>query len=183
MYGDIPQRVWTGKDMSYRHPKVFSCLGYAHIAKDQRGKLDPKSRLCLFLGYDEDEFGYRLWDLIYKKVIRSQDIVIMEEKTIADWEMEKTRSTSKSIENRPPVIESGRVDDRPNRTKVDPTEIGYKPFGRVDVNTLLTRCRQTQHVKRSISEKLSQDDCGKRINVCQLRNTLKTVTQILITEK
>ena len=88
--GDIPQRVWKGKDMSYRYLRVFNCLAYVHIAKDQRGKLDPKSRLCLFLGYDEDEFGYRLWDLIYKKVIRSQDIVIMEEKTIADWEMEKT---------------------------------------------------------------------------------------------
>ena len=37
------------------------------------------------LGYGEDEFGYQLWDLIDKKVIRSQDIVFMEDKTMADW--------------------------------------------------------------------------------------------------
>ena len=80
--------------MSYRHLKVFGCLLYVHVAKDQRGKLDPKSRPCIFLGYGEDEFGYRLCDLIDKKVIKSRDIVFMEEKTIADWETENTGSSS-----------------------------------------------------------------------------------------
>ena len=87
--GDIPERVWTGKDVSYWHLKVFSCLGYVHIAKDLRGELDPKSWPCIFVGYSEVEFGYQLWDLIDKKVIKSRDIVFMEEKTIANWEMEK----------------------------------------------------------------------------------------------
>ena len=40
------------------------------------------------MGYGEDEY------LIDKKVIRSRDIVFMEEKTIADWESEKKISTS-----------------------------------------------------------------------------------------
>ena len=75
--------MWTGKDVSYQHLRVFGCLSYVHIAKDRRGKLDPKSRPCIFLGYGEDEFGYRLWDLIDKKVIRSQYIVFMEEKIIS----------------------------------------------------------------------------------------------------
>ena len=56
--GDTPQRVWTIKDVSYRHLKVFGCLAYLHVAKDKRGKLDPKSRPCIFLGYRDDEFGY-----------------------------------------------------------------------------------------------------------------------------
>ena len=43
-----------------------------------------KSRPYIFLGYGEDEFGYKLWYLIDKKVIQSRDIVFMEEKTIAD---------------------------------------------------------------------------------------------------
>ena len=65
-----------------------------HVAKDQIGKLDPKSRLCIYLGYDKDEFSYWLWDLINKKVIRSRDIVFMEENTIADWETKKSGSSS-----------------------------------------------------------------------------------------
>mgnify|MGYP000417973794 FL=1 len=32
--GDVPQRVWTCKDVSYRHLRVFGCLAYVHIAKD-----------------------------------------------------------------------------------------------------------------------------------------------------
>ena len=38
---DIPQRVWTDKEASYRHLRVYGCLAYVHIRKDQRGKLDP----------------------------------------------------------------------------------------------------------------------------------------------
>ena len=58
--GDVPQRVWTDKDVSYRHLKLFGCLAYAHVAKEKWGKLDPKTPPCIFLGYDDDEFGYRL---------------------------------------------------------------------------------------------------------------------------
>ena len=91
---DIPQRVWTGKDASYRHLRVFSCLAYVHVAKEKRAKLEPKTQSCIFLRYGDDEFGYRPWDLAEKKVPRSKDIVFMEEKTITNWEMEKKRASS-----------------------------------------------------------------------------------------
>ena len=65
----IPQRVWTGKVISYRDLKVFDCLAYVHIAKDKRGKIDPKTQPCIFFGYGNDEFDYRLWNLTEKKVI------------------------------------------------------------------------------------------------------------------
>ena len=42
--GDVPQRVWTGKDVSYRHLKVFYCLAYVHVAMEKRGELDLKTR-------------------------------------------------------------------------------------------------------------------------------------------
>ena len=93
---DIPQRVWTGKDVSYRHLRVFSCLAYVHVAKEKRAKLELKTQSCIFLRYGDDEFGYRPWDLAEKKVPRSKDIVFMEEKTITNWESEKKIVTSKS---------------------------------------------------------------------------------------
>ena len=80
--GDSPQKVWTGKDVSYRHLKVFGCLAYVHVAKEKRAKLHPKSRPCIFLGYGDDELGYRVWDLVNKKVFRSRDIIFMEDRTI-----------------------------------------------------------------------------------------------------
>ena len=52
----------------------------------------------MFLGYDEHEFGYWMWNLINKKVIRSRDIVFMEENIIVDWETEKKGSSSESTD-------------------------------------------------------------------------------------
>ena len=53
-----------------------------HVAKDQRMKLDNRSKPCIFMGYSREEFGYRLWDLVDKKVVRSRDIVFIEDKNI-----------------------------------------------------------------------------------------------------
>ena len=80
--GDVPQRVWTGNYISYQHLRLFGCLMYMRVAKDQRSKLQSKSKPCIFMGYSKDEFAYRLWDLVGKKVVWSHDIVFMEDKTI-----------------------------------------------------------------------------------------------------
>ena len=71
-----------------------------YVAKDQRGKLDLKTWPCIFLGYGNEEFVYRLQDLAEKKVIRKRDIIFMEEKMIVNRE----------IENKPPATESRQVD-------------------------------------------------------------------------
>jgi len=47
---DIPKRVWTGKDVSYSHLKVFGCKTFAHVPKEQRLKLDSKATPCKFVG-------------------------------------------------------------------------------------------------------------------------------------
>ena len=59
---DIPERVWTGKDVSYSHLKVFECKAFAYVPKEQRLKLDNKATPCIFVGYGDAEFGYKLWD-------------------------------------------------------------------------------------------------------------------------
>ena len=87
--------------MSYQHLKVFECLAYVHVAKERRGKLDPKTRPCIFLGYGTDKFGYRVWDPVDKKVFWSRDIIFMEDKTLADWELEKKIKNSEEIRPKP----------------------------------------------------------------------------------
>ena len=50
LHGNVPERVWTRKDVSYKHLRVFSCKVYIHIPKDERSKLHDKAkhflRLC-----------------------------------------------------------------------------------------------------------------------------------------
>ncbi|GJZ27300.1 putative RNA-directed DNA polymerase [Tanacetum coccineum] len=83
---DVPDRVWSGKDVSYRHLRVFGCKAFVHIPKDERSKLDVKTKPCVFLGYGQDEFGYRLYDPVQKKLVRSRDVVFEEDLTLKDVE-------------------------------------------------------------------------------------------------
>ena len=42
--GDVLERVWTGKDVSYKHLKIFGCRVYVHIPKHEKLKLDDKAK-------------------------------------------------------------------------------------------------------------------------------------------
>ena len=82
--GDIPKRVWTGKFVSFNHLRVFGCRAFVHVPRDERSKLDNKTKQCIFLGYSNEELGYRLWDPTTKKIIKSRDVVFFEDQTIED---------------------------------------------------------------------------------------------------
>ncbi|VFQ74335.1 unnamed protein product [Cuscuta campestris] len=77
-------RVWSGKDVSYDHLRVFGCKAFVHVPKDERSKLDVKTRQCIFVGYGHDEFGYRLYDPVEKKLVKSRDVIFMEDQNIED---------------------------------------------------------------------------------------------------
>ena len=48
---DTPKRVWSGKDVFYDHMRMFGCKAFVHVPKDERSKLDDKTRQCIFVGY------------------------------------------------------------------------------------------------------------------------------------
>ena len=62
MDGGIPDEAWIGKQVKYSFLRTFGCEGFVHIDKDDRTKLEDKSKKCIFIGYGVDDFGYRLWD-------------------------------------------------------------------------------------------------------------------------
>ncbi|KAK3017333.1 hypothetical protein RJ639_005486 [Escallonia herrerae] len=66
--GGIPEEEWSGKPVNYSFLRVFGCIAYAHIDKEERKKLDSKSQKCVFIGYGGDEYGYRLWDYKHNKI-------------------------------------------------------------------------------------------------------------------
>eukprot|EP00253_Pinus_taeda_P034553 PITA_34553 len=70
-----PQEVWTGKKPSLSHLRVFGCDAYVHVPKENRTKLDSKSEKCIFIGYKDGLKGYKLWNLVTRKVVYSRDVV------------------------------------------------------------------------------------------------------------
>ena len=65
---------------------MFGCRAFVHVPKDERSKLDNKTKQCIFLGFEDDGFGYRSWDPEEKKIIRSRDVIFFEDQTIKDFE-------------------------------------------------------------------------------------------------
>ena len=47
--GDVPNRNWFDKDVSYDDLKVFGCKACVHVPKHERSKLDVKTKQCIFI--------------------------------------------------------------------------------------------------------------------------------------
>ena len=54
---------------------IFGCPIYVYV---NNGKLEPRVKKCMFLGYMNGIKGYRLWDSSASSVITSQDITFNE---------------------------------------------------------------------------------------------------------
>lgn len=73
-----PYESLYGKKPTVQHLRVFGCIAFCHIPKEDRKKLDYKAKRCIFLGYSEDVKGYRLYSCIDKRVLFSRDVIFNE---------------------------------------------------------------------------------------------------------
>ena len=75
----IAKEIWTSSKPNYDKLRIFGCEAYTLIPKDDRRKLEPRSRKCVFLGYGPDgEIGYRLLDPEHRQIVRTSDVVFNE---------------------------------------------------------------------------------------------------------
>ena len=76
--GKVSEEVWTGVDLNLSNLKIFGNPAYVLIPSDERTKIDPKSKKCVFLGYEKGVKGFKFWDLVAKKRMISRDVVFDE---------------------------------------------------------------------------------------------------------
>ncbi|KAK4327573.1 hypothetical protein Pmani_001980 [Petrolisthes manimaculis] len=96
--GKTPCQALMGKKPTVHHLRVFGCVCYAHVSKDERRKLDPKSVKCIFLGYGSEVKGYRLFDLEKKRILNSRDVTFDE----SNYEFKKEKDV---VQTETPTIE------------------------------------------------------------------------------
>jgi hypothetical protein len=70
-----PYELWHGKPANYIDLCVFGCPVFYHVSE---GKLEPRSKKGLFMGYGAGVKGYRVWSPTERKVIHSRDVVFDE---------------------------------------------------------------------------------------------------------
>jgi len=58
-------------------PRVFGCVAFVHLHKNQRSKLDPCALRCLFLGYAVHQKGYRCYDPSTRRMYVTMDVTFV----------------------------------------------------------------------------------------------------------
>ena len=56
--GMTPHEAWTGEKLQVDGLRIFGCQAFVHVPKDEKKKLDSKSRKCILLGYGMTTKGY-----------------------------------------------------------------------------------------------------------------------------
>ena len=72
-----PEEIWSGNPADYSNLRIFGCPAYMHV---NEGKLEPRAKKCIFLGYASGVKGYRLYcpDPNSPKFVISRDVTFDE---------------------------------------------------------------------------------------------------------
>lgn len=124
--------------------KTFGCLCYVLVDPNSRDKLDAKSKKCYLIGYGGDEFGYRLWDDVDKKIMCSQNVtfnetVVYKDKDVMESKQEVVKETVELEEI---------TDDEVPREDVESPETSSDG---VDISTPILKLRRSTRVWRPTS--------------------------------
>lgn len=93
----VPEEKWSNAKPSYQHLRVFGYLAYVHT---NQGKLNPKARKGVFLGYPNGVKGYKIWLLEERKCVISRDVIFNENMFYkTDPKLQETASPKQAEQN------------------------------------------------------------------------------------
>ena len=94
-----PYEAWFNRKPTVHHFKVFGCVAYSHIQKENREKLNEKEEKCIFVSYSDQSKGYRLFKSDSKQLIILRDVIFDEE---ASWQLSTEANETQEVTNPSP---------------------------------------------------------------------------------
>ncbi|KZV28520.1 hypothetical protein F511_15600 [Dorcoceras hygrometricum] len=76
-----PQETWSGQTPGVHHLRIFGSIAYAQVPEQERSKLDDRSRKLVFIGYNENSKGYKLFSPDSRRIVISRDVEFDEDAT------------------------------------------------------------------------------------------------------
>lgn len=73
-----PYELWNNRKPNLKHLRVFGCKVFYYINKQKRKKLDSKAKEGVFLGYDLQRKGYRIYTGV-KRITISRTVKFLED--------------------------------------------------------------------------------------------------------
>lgn len=89
---DIPEERWTSVTPNLSSLKRFGCIAYIHSTE---GKLDPRVKKGVFVGYPEGVKGYKVWVIEDERCVISRNVVFREDVMFKSSLTESEAGTSK----------------------------------------------------------------------------------------
>ncbi|KAH9681844.1 hypothetical protein KPL71_027113 [Citrus sinensis] len=83
VWGKTPQEAWSGRKPGITHLRVFGSIAHVHVPDESRAKLDDKSEKFIFIGYENNSKGYKLYNPNNGKIVINRDVVFDEE---GEWD-------------------------------------------------------------------------------------------------
>ncbi|RVW52634.1 Retrovirus-related Pol polyprotein from transposon TNT 1-94 [Vitis vinifera] len=80
---NTPLELWNGRKPSLRHIRIWGCP--AHVLKGKTGKLEPRSEVCMFVGYPKGTRGGMFYSAQDNKVFVSTNATFLEYNYMADF--------------------------------------------------------------------------------------------------
>lgn len=147
-----PYEALHKKKPSVEHLRVFGCVAYSHIPKDERQKLDSKSKKSIMLGYGSETKGYRLYDPEKKKVFYSRDVIFNETELYMQKESSTTVEKTVEISFSDSVPESEEPQEVPAQQNQRPTRERRPPNYYGEWTTAVTNNEQLS-VEKALKQK------------------------------
>ncbi|KAF3624379.1 hypothetical protein FXO37_31371 [Capsicum annuum] len=148
---------WSGKEKTsfeflydqkpnVSHFQVFGSVCHVHIPKSSRTKLDPKTKRCMFIGYDSCRKRWKCMDPKTKRFVTSTDIVFDE---VSSWcttqksSLENVTLDDYQNESLFPEINAQEIDESPTPAIESPSSENGQQMTRRS----LREKRQPNHLK------------------------------------
>ena len=117
-----PTELWSGRKPSMKYLHIWGCP--AHVLKGKLDKLEPKSEVCLIVGYPKETRGYLFYSHKDNKVFISTNAKFLENDYMNNF---TPRSRVALAEMNEPVIEQSMDETRDDMAVLDtPQDITHE---------------------------------------------------------
>lgn len=80
-----PADLWFERKLNVNKLKTFGCTCYMFVENHRRGKMDKKSKKGIFVGYDIDTPGYRVYFPESQNVLSSSNVIFDDSKQVESF--------------------------------------------------------------------------------------------------
>ncbi|RVW11705.1 Retrovirus-related Pol polyprotein from transposon TNT 1-94 [Vitis vinifera] len=97
IHNQTPYERLFGSPPDYHHLRSFGSTCFVLLQPHEHNKLEPRSRLCCFLGYGETQKGYRCYDPVSHRLRVSRNVVFWEHRLFVELSHFHSSLTNSSV--------------------------------------------------------------------------------------